>query len=429
VKKKKGKWRVVVPKAFLLFSHKLHAVIRELNEDFNSHLHRCEQFRWGEKKPDFLLFSGSSCSGGYSREKQLLGLSGYCHNFNPRSCYWKDWDIVMKVVREDEHTAMYLRFADFELRRDPNIVMVAVQQNGLALKYANDELHRDRHIVMVAVQQNGLALEYANDELKMDLEIAAAALMQNYDAKKYVSEALTSNGDFIDLMGSFNYIKSEVARGIIRGGIEESQFWKCTFAGERQKKYEELLKNLVRRNVKALEYAPRWFKEDRRQMLSLVRMDGRALEHVIPDLCEYTEEYEELVLAAARQNPLALQYAKLNEQQGSDIAAKLQEVAEKHAQIQEWNPTLTSEEGKKKFNAHRKDPVFMRHVMYVDGLALQYATKTLKNNFDIVAAAVRQNRDALQYANKSDQHSRSWHQEAELSDYEDFSESYDSEND
>jgi hypothetical protein len=51
--------------------------------------------------------------------------------------------------------------ADSLLRRDRDVVLAAVTQNGLALFYADEALNRDKTIVMAAVGKCNLAVNFA----------------------------------------------------------------------------------------------------------------------------------------------------------------------------------------------------------------------------------------------------------------------------
>ena len=53
--------------------------------------------------------------------------------------------------------------------------MAAVSEGGRAL-YADEEMKRNRDIVMAAVSEDGRALQYATMELKRDPEIVMAAV-------------------------------------------------------------------------------------------------------------------------------------------------------------------------------------------------------------------------------------------------------------
>ena len=71
-----------------------------------------------------------------------------------------------------------MRSASEELKRDPEVVKLALAQDGHALMYAADELKRDPEVVMVALEQNGNALEHAAVELQRDPELVELALLQ-----------------------------------------------------------------------------------------------------------------------------------------------------------------------------------------------------------------------------------------------------------
>ena len=58
-----------------------------------------------------------------------------------------------------------------KLKRDREVVLEAVKQDGYALRFASEELRGDRDVVMEAVKQNGDALQYASQELQRDTEV------------------------------------------------------------------------------------------------------------------------------------------------------------------------------------------------------------------------------------------------------------------
>ena len=70
-------------------------------------------------------------------------------------------------------------------------MLAAVRQNGDAMRYTGSErLLDDRDVVMAAVQQNGLALGWASERLRDDPAVVRAAVRQNGDAVRYASERL-----------------------------------------------------------------------------------------------------------------------------------------------------------------------------------------------------------------------------------------------
>ena len=61
-----------------------------------------------------------------------------------------------------------IRYIDYTLRGDEELILYAVKSNGMLLYYADDELKDNYEIVKKAVANNGLALRYASDRLQSD---------------------------------------------------------------------------------------------------------------------------------------------------------------------------------------------------------------------------------------------------------------------
>ena len=83
---------------------------------------------------------------------------------------------------------------------DREIVMEAVNNNGMALQYATEKLQRDREIVMVAVKQDGEALQYASERLKGIKEIVMAAVKQDGEALEYATTELQKHPDITQMV-------------------------------------------------------------------------------------------------------------------------------------------------------------------------------------------------------------------------------------
>jgi thiol-disulfide isomerase/thioredoxin len=77
--------------------------------------------------------------------------------------------------------------------KSKEVVMAAVQKNGLALQYASDEMKNDKDVVTAAVQQNGLALEFASEKLKNDTDVVTAAVQQDGRAFRHASVRLKND--------------------------------------------------------------------------------------------------------------------------------------------------------------------------------------------------------------------------------------------
>ena len=64
-----------------------------------------------------------------------------------------------------------LRYASYDLRADPAVVLDAVQRDPLALEHARGAalvLRADRTVVLAAVRKDGAALRYASDDLRAE---------------------------------------------------------------------------------------------------------------------------------------------------------------------------------------------------------------------------------------------------------------------
>ncbi|CAJ1344339.1 unnamed protein product, partial [Effrenium voratum] len=70
-----------------------------------------------------------------------------------------------------------LEFASPALRRDPELVALALQKSrGAALRWADEALRRRRDLVWAAIQEDAANLQYASEDLRGDPEIVAEAV-------------------------------------------------------------------------------------------------------------------------------------------------------------------------------------------------------------------------------------------------------------
>ena len=70
-------------------------------------------------------------------------------------------ELVLEAVQQD---GMALHFAHEEVRSDKEVVTKAVEKNGFVLKFASETSRGDKEIVMQAVRQNGRALQFASGD-------------------------------------------------------------------------------------------------------------------------------------------------------------------------------------------------------------------------------------------------------------------------
>ncbi|MBA3722794.1 MAG: DUF4116 domain-containing protein [Parachlamydiaceae bacterium] len=103
-------------------------------------------------------------------------------------------EMVLKAVNQE---GMALEHTDKSLKADYEIVLAAVMNNGLALQFAKRKLRKNEEICTAAVGQNGLALKFVSRKLRSNDDICIAAVKQNGAAFKYVSKEKKDDPDII----------------------------------------------------------------------------------------------------------------------------------------------------------------------------------------------------------------------------------------
>eukprot|EP00929_Paragymnodinium_shiwhaense_P035713 TRINITY_DN19242_c0_g1_i3.p1 TRINITY_DN19242_c0_g1~~TRINITY_DN19242_c0_g1_i3.p1 ORF type:complete len:388 (+),score=59.55 TRINITY_DN19242_c0_g1_i3:89-1252(+) len=86
------------------------------------------------------------------------------------------------VLHRVHQNGMWLLNAP-ENQTDHEVVMAAVQQNGMALRCTT--LVDDRAVVLAAVRENGMALQFASDDLRLDTRVVLEALSNAPRARKF----------------------------------------------------------------------------------------------------------------------------------------------------------------------------------------------------------------------------------------------------
>ena len=106
------------------------------------------------------------------------------------------------MYRAVEADAKQFQFASAQLRRDPEIFLMALQQDGRALSHTTNHDWRSNHdIVLRAVQQNSEMLAFASDALRDDEEILHAAFFKGLGLSngllRYASNRFKRDGAFV----------------------------------------------------------------------------------------------------------------------------------------------------------------------------------------------------------------------------------------
>ena len=86
------------------------------------------------------------------------------------------------------------------VKQSLTMVLLAVQQNGLALKFASCDYRDHLRTVERAVQQNGIALQFASDKCKNHFSTVKLAVQQNGLALQFASDELQTHPDILGIM-------------------------------------------------------------------------------------------------------------------------------------------------------------------------------------------------------------------------------------
>ena len=202
---------------------------------------------------------------------------------SPRNLLIRDKDIVLAAVNQD---GMALEYAHDDLKDNREVVEAALESEGVALRYASQALKSDKDVILAAVRKNGSALQYVNDEFKQDREVVLAAVKKNGYAFRFASDALKGNGD------------------VVKAAVQQCGF-ALKFASVALKSDKEIVKAAVRQCGLALEYASEPLKGDKEIVKAAVQQNGAALKYASEPL----KGDEEIVKAAVQQNGAALEYA------------------------------------------------------------------------------------------------------------------------
>lgn len=113
-----------------------------------------------------------------SREFMLAAvrINGMCLEFMGLTAGRSDFDVVLAAV---DQNGLALGCANLTLRSNPDIVFAAVSSDGISLGFARGEVPNDRRIVTAAVQNTWIALQYASEDLRRDPNIIRAAAAQD----------------------------------------------------------------------------------------------------------------------------------------------------------------------------------------------------------------------------------------------------------
>ena len=101
-------------------------------------------------------------------------------------------------------TAFNNAFADDTLKKDKNIMLTAIKDNGDSLEHAHSSLKKDKDVVLAAIKSSGSAIEYADASFQKDKKIVLMAVSKSSEALDYAP----SSGEIVISDKNFNKIAS-----------------------------------------------------------------------------------------------------------------------------------------------------------------------------------------------------------------------------
>ena len=262
-----------------------------------------------------------------------------------------------------------LAYVPRDAQCDRSLVLAAVNKYGTDLEFARDDFKADRSVVTAAVQNDGLALAYANDVLKDDVAVVSKAVLQSPDALLHASPRIQSD---------------------------------CAF---------------VAKHVQCFQYASASVRSNKHAVIQVVRKCGQQLAHA----ADHLRSDRDVVVAALCNSGLALQF--VNEPLRSNRALVLQTVKRWPDAYQFVHESLkicpevvrAAWPYFSNLNVANFPPALRHNLMqdrsfvlkfvsssgHLFASALQYAADNLRNDRQVVLAAIKHNPGALEFASEA----------------------------
>jgi hypothetical protein len=265
-----------------------------------------------------------------------------------------DTELVLLAVQRD---GLCLGNASVLCSQTKDIVMAAVQQYGGALCAAGEALRDNGDIVLAAVRKNGWALQFAGETCRNNEDIVLAAVRQDVSAWQYAGEGCrNAKHVLLAALKQQNLVSSRFP------SVYTNSNWCPSFL---------------------LQFAGNTIRHDKDIVLAFVRWQGYALQHA----GEACRDDKDIVLAAVRQNGYALQFATETCRDDKNIV--LAAVCRDGLALQHAG------------EACRDDKHIVLAAVRRNGIALQHAGEACRDDKDITRVAVRADASAFQYAGEA----------------------------
>ena len=293
----------------------------------------------------------------------------------------KEKNMVLYAIKNHHKEGTYdnpLRYISTELKNDRDVVMAAVKNNGGSFQYAGDKLRNDKEVILCAITNfkgvySDHPLKYTSEELKNDKDVITAAIQKKGWLLEYASESLKKDLDICliavkENLGALEYVDKSI----------------------RNKK--EFVIEQLKRGQLNFENIRKELKNDREVILLTVsNYKGNSRDHPLNHVSDDIKNDKEIVMAAVKQNGSYLNYA--SDSLKNDIEVALCAINNYSGSVYDHPLQYTS--------ALRNNKDIVMAALHNDGRSLQYASETLKNNREIVITAVKKIGQALSFASDS----------------------------
>jgi hypothetical protein len=257
-----------------------------------------------------------------------------------------------------------LKWAGESFRKDKEVVMKAVKYDRNALQYADESFRKDKDVVLAAVKNDGYALQYADESLRKDKEVVLAAVKNDGIALQYADESFRKDKEVVLAAVERNGYALQYAdesfrkdKEVVLATVVDKDGWALQFADESLLKDANFVSTAIDQSFDSLRFAHESLKKNREFVLAAVMKHGMAL--IYAD--ESFRKDKEVVLAAVKESGGALKYAD---------------------------------------ESFRKDKEVVLAAVMKHGMALKYADVFLRKDKEVVLAALNENLIAFDYADE-----------------------------
>jgi len=328
----------------------------------------------------------------------------------------KDKDIMVIAMKKNIDV---LEFADDSLIDDKLFMLENIKKRGYLLKFASRRLKKDKELVLAAIDYNTEYLQYADEEIKRDMDfILKLRHYTNYDVMEYISKSLKDNKDFFSILfkkDKYKYYTSldytserlkkdrDVVLLAVKHASSNIRYADKSFLSDREivllgitkngsflkyvdKKFfddKEIITKAFDDNRESLHFASDTLKNDKIFMLKLVNDNGYAYEHIGNSL----KKDKELALIGLEWDEKRLKDMDMIFRDDPQMVLKAMEQDTKYLQYAS--------------DRLRNSKEFIFSLMGYDAYPLKYATKEFRSNKKIMLEAIDKNVQSYKWMDES----------------------------